>query len=87
MGSTLLLLVALLATTASVVRAEVAQECPKLLVVGPPGLTTPGEMAAFSIDLGPLERDNPKFKWEVSLGTIEDGQGTSKIAVRADKDP
>jgi hypothetical protein len=81
-----LLLFTLLAFTAIESDSHVTPPCPKLEVVGPQGLTGPGEPATFSLKPDLPNLDKLKLNWDVSLGTIEEGQGTPKISVRTNTD-
>lgn len=60
-----------------------ADNCPKLRILGPPGITRPGDVMTFSVSVnnfsGPAEI---KYEWTLSAGTTEKGQGTSEIEVR-----
>jgi len=62
------------------------QICPTISVSGPAGITAPGGTMTFEArskgDL-PLQAE---FSWTLSAGTIEAGQGTSAILVRAPPD-
>jgi hypothetical protein len=57
--------------------------CQPLSVSGPSGVTNPGETMSFT--LSGAGSDN-SINWSVSAGTIEAGQGTSTITVRAPAD-
>lgn len=58
-----------------------AQDCPKISIEGPPGLTFVGNIMKFTVDK-PKEFGG-NYKWTVSQGTIESGQGSRSIEVRA----
>ncbi len=56
--------------------------CPKIVVLGPAGITVQGESMTFSVELsGPQIIGNPDYKWSVSRGSIAGGQGTRSIIV------
>ncbi len=57
-------------------------ECPTITITGPGGTTNPGETMNFTLSgLGSYT-----VNWSVSAGTIESGQGTASITVRAPAD-
>ena len=45
----------------------------------------PGDLAVFSLKPTFPNADKLQIKWDVSLGTIEEGQGSAKISVRTDE--
>ena len=55
-------------------------QCPTLTVVGPAGITNPGDEMTFRAELNVI---GPKlsYLWSVNAGTIIKGQGTSEIAI------
>jgi hypothetical protein len=62
-------------------------QCPTILITGPGEVTNPGEVMVFTAK---PTRDLPVgvgFRWTVSSGTIESGQGTGTISVRVPTDP
>jgi hypothetical protein len=61
-------------------------DCGSLAVNGPAGLTEPGGVMTFTAALSGSSNDNPTYNWTVSAGTIESGQGTPSITVRAPSD-
>lgn len=60
-----------------------ANICPRITILGPTGVTRPGEVMTFSASLdnfsGPAEI---KYEWTLSAGIIEKGQETPGIEVR-----
>jgi hypothetical protein len=61
--------------------------CPTISVSGPAGVTQPGETMTFTANLSGGTQDQPvTYNWTVSAGTIESGQGTPSIVVRAPAD-
>ena len=56
-------------------------QCPTISVVGPTGVTQPGDPMTFRVD---IQRSDVKFFWTVSAGTIVEGQGTTAIVVSTD---
>jgi len=58
-------------------------DCGTLAVNGPAGLTETGGVMTFTAALSGSSNDNPTYNWTVSEGTIESGQGTPSITVRA----
>lgn len=58
--------------------------CPKIAVIGPSGVTRAGDALTFTANVGASDRNNKlEYSWTVSAGTIESGQGTSGINVRS----
>jgi hypothetical protein len=58
--------------------------CPKIAVIGPSGVTRAGETLTFTANVGASDRNSKlEYSWTVSAGTIESGQGTSSIKVRS----
>ena len=57
-------------------------QCPAISVIGPPGITMPGERMIFRVDGGTSDL---RYAWSVSHGTIIEGQGTPAITVATDK--
>jgi hypothetical protein len=57
-------------------------QCPTLSVVGPPGVTNPGDKMTFRVDGGAVDL---KYSWTVSAGTIVGGQATPVIFVATDR--
>jgi hypothetical protein len=61
--------------------------CPTISVSGPAGVTSPGDTMTFTANLSGGSQDTPvTYNWSVSAGTIESGQGTPSIVVRAPAD-
>jgi hypothetical protein len=58
-------------------------DCGSVTVNGPAGLTEAGGVMTFTANLVPGSNDSPTYNWTVSEGTIESGQGTPSITVRA----
>jgi hypothetical protein len=58
-------------------------QCPTLSVVGPPGVTNPGDKMTFRVDGGAVDL---KYSWTVSAGTIVGGQATPAIFVATTAD-
>lgn len=56
--------------------------CPMISVIGPSGVTMPGDTAKFKVEPQLDLKPNLRFDWTVSAGTIEAGRGTSEIKVR-----
>jgi len=77
-NSTLLLLLFLVATGYA---QSPSSNCPTIVVSGPEGITQPGNLMVFSVDLSGRQILGG-YTWSVSAGTIESGQGTRSIAVR-----
>jgi len=68
-------------------RAQIPDElkltgCPQVQVVGPAGVTNPGDMAWFVVVVSPEPKSELKFHWTVSAGTVNEGQSARKIGVR-----
>ncbi len=59
-------------------------QCPKIAVIGPSGITPPGDVMTFQADVRG-SASTFTYRWTVSTGTIESGQGTPEIAVRTDR--
>lgn len=60
-----------------------ANNCPKIMILGPPGVTRPGDEMTFDASVNNLSGPGEiKYEWTVSAGTIENGQGTPGIEVR-----
>jgi hypothetical protein len=59
-------------------------QCPTISVIGPAGVTNPGERMIFRVEVGAV---GPKaeYKWIVTAGTIVEGQGTPVIKVATDR--
>lgn len=64
-----------------------ANNCPEITVIGPGGITNPGDIMTFTASVNNFSgTDEIKYEWAVSAGTIEKGQGTSSIEVRTTKE-
>ncbi len=62
---------------------QICPVCPTLSISGPSGVTKPGDTMTFTLNgVG----SDSTVNWSVSAGTIESGQGTSSITVRAPAD-
>ncbi len=61
-------------------------DCPSIYVLGPAGITLPGESMTFTAEVKPFDPEKMTLVWTVSSrGTssvIEKGQGTDSILVR-----
>lgn len=71
-----LLLACLILAAASAATSQ----CPTVTVVGPEGITVPGEEMTFRAVVGPTT-SKLAYSWMISAGTIVKGQGTPKITV------
>lgn len=56
-------------------------ECPTLDVTGPAGVTAPGETMTFTANVSGGTGEAVTYNWEVTSGTIIEGQGTPVIRV------
>lgn len=72
----------LLLLTAASVAAQGTSVCPNLSIVGPAGITTPGDTAIFSLNPNLSNFENLKFNWTVSAGTIVTGVGSPVITAQ-----
>src|SRR5688500_10964592 len=79
---TLALVFVLLVTAAIPVFAQ----CPSIAVIGPTGLTNPGEEIEFRAALVG-DRSGLRFAWSVNRGTIIRGSGTPQITVATEGSP
>jgi hypothetical protein len=62
------------------------QACPSISVIVPAGVTFYGNDAVFTVNLdrrgvNNINEANLSYQWSVSVGDIEDGQGTPSISV------
>jgi hypothetical protein len=74
----------LLATCSLSIAAQTPENnCPKIAVVGPSGVTRAGESMTFSASISSGAPGKVEYNWTVSAGTIQNGQGTSSINVRS----
>ena len=58
--------------------------CPKIEVIGPAGITQPGDKMTFAVG-SKVSGLGIKYKWTVEDGRIIHGQGTKEITVIGDK--
>ena len=65
------------------VASSASAQCPSIVVKGPQGLTTQGDTMTFSAQVA-VAGPRLAYRWSVSAGTIEQGQGTAEIIVRTD---
>jgi hypothetical protein len=56
-------------------------DCPKIEIIGPSGVTNPGETLTVNVEVNPPTPDL-KYFWQVTHGKIEIGQATQSIVVR-----
>ena len=56
-------------------------QCPALEVIGPSGITNPGERMTFVLQFASAEISPKEIRWEVDVGKIVAGQGTRSIDV------
>lgn len=68
----------LIAIVFAVANEAIAQQCPKLEILGPPGLVRLGERAKLSIT---VPGENLAYEWTTGAGTIVEGLGTSAIEI------
>jgi len=54
--------------------------CPKIRVIGPSGITNPGEKMTFAASVSGA-MSSLRYEWTVSQGEIVEGQGTAAITV------
>jgi hypothetical protein len=66
-------------------RSQEPADCPSLTVIGPSGITWPGDNVTFVVDTN-ADTKELKFYWTVSDGVIEEGQGTTAIKVTTSRD-
>ena len=56
--------------------------CPTVNVMGPAGIVEAGQKARYSAHVEPIDQSwTLEYKWTLSEGTIDSGQGTSQIEV------
>jgi len=55
-------------------------QCPSIGVIGPAGVTNPGDEMRFSVDVGSVG-PRLQFVWTINEGTIVSGQGTQAITI------
>lgn len=73
-------LIFILGFVAAFVISAVAQ-CPTISVMGPSGITVPGENWIFTAKVEGADLSKIKYQWTVSVGKIVSGQGTPIISV------
>ena len=73
-----------LAIAVFVLVAPALGQCPTITVIGPPGVTQPGEKMIFRVESAIVE-PKVEYRWTVSDGTIIEGQGTPAITVATDR--
>lgn len=61
--------------------ASAQTDCPNFEVASPAGIVNPGGLVWFLVDESAMTGD-VTFNWTVKNGTIQSGQGTSRIQVR-----
>ncbi len=57
-------------------------DCPEIIVIGPSGVSTPGSLIRFVIELSPEPTSNLTYHWSTSAGKVDEGQSTKSIGVR-----
>ena len=60
-----------------------ACSCPSISVTGPSGIANPGDVMSFTAEVAGGSQQSVTYNWTVTDGTIESGQGTPSITVRA----
>jgi hypothetical protein len=61
-------------------------QCPTITVIGPAGITYPGETMTFAVTVtNDAVTQNLKYSWSVSVGVITSGQGSRAITVVTDR--
>lgn len=60
--------------------------CPMISVIGPQGLTRPGDGAVFMADVKGYESKHLIFSWAVSLGKVVSGESSKRIEVEVPHD-
>ena len=77
------LFLALIAFSAvAAAQADNGIECPEISITGPAGITNPGDVMIFSVNVIGRIPDGVKYHWKVVDGEIESGQGTRSLRVR-----
>jgi len=56
--------------------------CPEIVVTGPSGVSTPGELIGFIVEVSPEPASNLSYHWSTSSGEVNEGQSTKGIGVR-----
>ena len=64
--------------------ASASAQCPSITLSGPSGVTLDGDAMTFRAEVA-VSGPRLDYKWTISAGPIEEGQGTEKIIVRTDK--
>ena len=70
---------------AGIAAGQTREDCPKIRVIGPSGITTPGDSVTFTAETD-ADTKALRFYWTVSGGVIEAGQWTTSISVRSSRD-
>jgi hypothetical protein len=70
---------------AGIAAGQTTEDCPKIRVIGPSGITTPGDSVTFVIETDADIKDL-RFNWTVTAGVIDAGQGTPSISVRSSRE-
>lgn len=66
-----------------IAQEKVDSNCPTINVIGPSGLTAPGEISTYTASVDTKGKElKLEYVWSVSKGSIVSGQGTSMIEVR-----
>ena len=60
-------------------------QCPTISVIGPPGLTDPGEKMTFRASVNAISWPRIEYRWSVDKGVMVEGQGTANITVKTDR--
>lgn len=60
----------------------IASDCPEIIVIGPSGVSTPGGLIRFIVELSPEPTSNLTYHWRTSAGKVDEGQSTKSIGVR-----
>jgi hypothetical protein len=86
------LLILLFAQAMAFVSAVLGQtenpaSCPSVSVIGPAGISLPGETIYFHAAIDPNRGSYKRLHWTVSDGTIISGQNTLRLGVRMPKRP
>lgn len=79
------LLFALVGLFALSAAAQDPPACPSIKVIGPAGITIPGDTIDFRLE-SDTDIKGLHFDWSVDIGLIEAGQGTPSISVRTSRD-
>ncbi|MEJ7849229.1 MAG: hypothetical protein WKF92_14195 [Pyrinomonadaceae bacterium] len=60
--------------------------CPAINIIGPAGMTVPGQILIFTIDANLKDLEKFNYKWTVSDGTIIEGQGKPWIHIQTTRE-